>query len=172
MGQTEISGRCYVRNRELDVVDFGCAKSRRVGILHNLSDMRRTPSAGFGLHLDRVPVAYQRSRHVRPDDETTPGEWSMDTDVYSDNSYNYSITSTPRPSPTDWNDQMTHDIDYRAKTSTDYNNISTHCPVSQLPRQYTTNLPLSPLTWNAQTAYTDKSDMDIITSNWQIINNK
>jgi hypothetical protein len=67
MGQTEISGRCYVRNGELDVVDFACAKSRRIGILHNLSDMRRKPSAGFGLRLDRVPVAYQRTERDNHD---------------------------------------------------------------------------------------------------------
>jgi hypothetical protein len=61
MGQTKISGHCYVKNGELDVVNFGCAKSRRVGILHNLSDMRRKALAGFSLRLDRVPVAYHRS---------------------------------------------------------------------------------------------------------------
>jgi hypothetical protein len=60
MGQTEISRRCYVKNGEWDVVDFACAKSHRVGILHNLSNMRRKLSAGFGLRMDRVPVAYQR----------------------------------------------------------------------------------------------------------------
>jgi hypothetical protein len=48
MGQTEISGHCYVKNGELDVVDFACAKSRCVGILYNLSDMRRKPSACVG----------------------------------------------------------------------------------------------------------------------------
>jgi hypothetical protein len=46
------------KNGECIVVDFVCAKSRRMGILHNLSDMRRKPSAGFGLRLYRVPVAY------------------------------------------------------------------------------------------------------------------
>jgi hypothetical protein len=60
MGQTEISGHCYVKNGEWDVVDFACAKSCHVSILHNLSDMRRKPSAGFGLCLDRVPVAYHQ----------------------------------------------------------------------------------------------------------------
>jgi hypothetical protein len=59
MGQIEISRHCYVKNGELDVVDFACVKSRRVGILHNLSDMRQKPSAGFGLCVDRVSVAYQ-----------------------------------------------------------------------------------------------------------------
>jgi hypothetical protein len=49
------------KNGEVDVVDFACAKSRRIGILHNLSDMCQKPSAGFGLCMDRVPVAYQRS---------------------------------------------------------------------------------------------------------------
>jgi hypothetical protein len=60
MGQTEISGRCYVKNGELDVVDSACAKSRCIGILHNLTNIRRKVSAGFGLHLDRVPVAYHQ----------------------------------------------------------------------------------------------------------------
>jgi hypothetical protein len=60
VGQTEISGHCYVKNGELDVVDFACAKSRCVGILHNLSDMHQEPLASFGLRLDRVPVVYQR----------------------------------------------------------------------------------------------------------------
>jgi hypothetical protein len=60
MGQTEISGCCYVKNGEWDVVDFACVKSRRVGILHNLSDMHRKPLASFGLCVDRVPVAYHR----------------------------------------------------------------------------------------------------------------
>jgi hypothetical protein len=62
MGQTEISGRCYDKNGEYNVVDFACANSRRVGILHTLSDMRRKLSAGFGLRVDRVPVAYHRPR--------------------------------------------------------------------------------------------------------------
>jgi hypothetical protein len=61
MGQTEISGRCYGKNGEWKVVDFACVKSRRISILHNLTDMRRKPSAGFGLRVDRVPVAYQRA---------------------------------------------------------------------------------------------------------------
>jgi hypothetical protein len=58
MGQTAISGRCYGKNGEYNVVDFGCAKSRHVGILHTLSNMCRKLSAGFGLHVDRVPVVY------------------------------------------------------------------------------------------------------------------
>jgi hypothetical protein len=61
VGQTEISGRCYglmYKNGEWIVVDFMCAKSRRIGILHNLTDMRRKASAGFGLHVDRVLVVY------------------------------------------------------------------------------------------------------------------
>jgi hypothetical protein len=61
MGQTEISRHCYGKNGEWNVVDFACAKGHRVGILYNLSNMRRKPSAGFGLCLDRVPVAYNRS---------------------------------------------------------------------------------------------------------------
>jgi hypothetical protein len=60
MGQTEIPGHCYGKNGEWNVVDFACAKSRRVGILHNLTDMRQKLSAGFGLRMDRVPVAYHR----------------------------------------------------------------------------------------------------------------
>jgi hypothetical protein len=48
------------KNGEWIVVDFACAKSRRVGILHNLTDMRWKPSAFIGLRVDRVPVAYQR----------------------------------------------------------------------------------------------------------------
>jgi hypothetical protein len=59
MGQTEISRRCYGKNGEWKVVDFACAKSCHVGILHNLSDMCWKASADFGLHVDRVPVAYQ-----------------------------------------------------------------------------------------------------------------
>jgi hypothetical protein len=67
MGQTEISGRCYGfmhKNREDFVVDFACAKCRRVGILHNLTDMCRNTSAGFGLRVARVPVAYHQIRHL------------------------------------------------------------------------------------------------------------
>jgi hypothetical protein len=58
MGQTEISGHCYGKNGEDFVIDFACVKSRCIGILHNLSDMCRKPSASFGLHMARVPVAY------------------------------------------------------------------------------------------------------------------
>jgi hypothetical protein len=46
MGQTEISRRCYGKNGEWNIVDFACAKSRRIGILHNLSDMRWKPLGG------------------------------------------------------------------------------------------------------------------------------
>jgi hypothetical protein len=60
-GMIEISGCCYDKNGEEYVVDFACAKCRRVGILHNLTDIHRNASAGFGLHVDRVPVAYHRS---------------------------------------------------------------------------------------------------------------
>jgi hypothetical protein len=63
MGQTEISRRCYVKNGEWIVVDFACVLSHRVGILHNLSDMHWKVSAGFGLRLDRVPVAYHPPPH-------------------------------------------------------------------------------------------------------------
>jgi hypothetical protein len=48
------------KNGEWIVVDFACAKSRCVGILHNLTDMRWKPSAFIGLRVDRVPVAYCR----------------------------------------------------------------------------------------------------------------
>jgi hypothetical protein len=47
------------KNGEGFVVDFVCAKCRCIGILHNLIDICRKASAGFGLHVDRVPVAYQ-----------------------------------------------------------------------------------------------------------------
>jgi hypothetical protein len=63
-GMIEISGRCYIKNGEVFVVDFACAKSRRIGILHNLTDIRRKASAGFGLRMDRVPVAYHCSLYV------------------------------------------------------------------------------------------------------------
>jgi hypothetical protein len=69
MGQTEISGRCYGlmhKNGEDYVVDFACAKSRRVGILHNLTDMHQNPSAGFGLCMDMAPVAYHCVDVVTP----------------------------------------------------------------------------------------------------------
>jgi hypothetical protein len=33
MGQTAISGRCYGKNGEEYVVDFACAKCRRISIL-------------------------------------------------------------------------------------------------------------------------------------------
>jgi hypothetical protein len=33
MGQTAISGHCYGKNGEYDVIDFGCAKCHRIGIL-------------------------------------------------------------------------------------------------------------------------------------------
>jgi hypothetical protein len=65
MGQTEISGRCYRlmhKNGEDFVVDFACVKCHRVGILHNLTDIRRNTSAVFGLRVARVPVAYQWSQ--------------------------------------------------------------------------------------------------------------
>jgi hypothetical protein len=58
--QTEISGHCYGKNGELDVVDFGCAKCHCIGILHNLTDICRKGSAGFGLCVERVPVVYHR----------------------------------------------------------------------------------------------------------------
>jgi hypothetical protein len=63
VGQTEISWHCnglMCKNREKYVVDFACAKSHRVIILHKLTDMHQKLLASFGLHVDRVPVACQR----------------------------------------------------------------------------------------------------------------
>jgi hypothetical protein len=61
-----ISG-CYdslmCKNGEYNVVDFVCAKCRRVGILHNLTNMHWKASAGFGLRMDRVPVVYPPPPH-------------------------------------------------------------------------------------------------------------
>jgi hypothetical protein len=34
-------------------------------LLHNLTDMHQKASAGFGLHVDRVPMACHRSREMR-----------------------------------------------------------------------------------------------------------
>jgi hypothetical protein len=62
------------------------------------------------------------SRHVRPDDETTPGDWSMDINLYSDKSYNYTKTSNPKPSPNDCYDQTPPNIDYQLKVLTKYDN--------------------------------------------------
>jgi hypothetical protein len=66
MGQTEISVHCYGKNGEEYVVNFACAKCCRVGILHNLINIRQNASAGFGLRVARVPVAYHRlsRRHL------------------------------------------------------------------------------------------------------------
>jgi hypothetical protein len=69
MGQTEITGHyngLMRKNGEWNVVDFACAKSRHVVILHNLTNMRRKASASFGLCLDRVPVAYHRYKKDFP----------------------------------------------------------------------------------------------------------
>jgi hypothetical protein len=56
------------KNGEKYVVNFACAKSRRMGILHNLTDMHQKPLAGFGLRVDRVPVAYHRGKIYVPKD--------------------------------------------------------------------------------------------------------
>jgi hypothetical protein len=48
------------KNGEEYVVNFACAKCRRIGILRNLTDMRWKASAGFGLRMERVPLAYHR----------------------------------------------------------------------------------------------------------------
>jgi hypothetical protein len=72
MGQTEITG-CYDslmhKNGEENVVNFVGAKSRhhfvRGGSRHllpNLTDMHWKLSAGFGLCVDRVPVAYKHDK--------------------------------------------------------------------------------------------------------------
>jgi hypothetical protein len=47
------------KNGEKYAVDFACAKSHRIVILHNLTDMHRKASACIGLCVDRVPMAYQ-----------------------------------------------------------------------------------------------------------------
>jgi hypothetical protein len=63
VGQTEVSRRCYglmCKNGEWIIIDFACAKSHHVGILHNLTDMCRKLSAFISLCMDRVPVAYHR----------------------------------------------------------------------------------------------------------------
>jgi hypothetical protein len=48
------------KNGEGFVVDFACVKCHRIGILHDLTDIRRKASASFGLRMERVPVAYQQ----------------------------------------------------------------------------------------------------------------
>jgi hypothetical protein len=53
-------GVATVRMESGKSLTSACAKSRRVGILHNLTDMCRKALAGFGLCLDRVPVTYHR----------------------------------------------------------------------------------------------------------------
>jgi hypothetical protein len=47
------------KNGEDFVVDFVCAKCHRIGILRNLTDIRRNALASFGLCVERVPVVYQ-----------------------------------------------------------------------------------------------------------------
>jgi hypothetical protein len=68
MGNYRDLWHCYglmCKNGEEYVVDFACAKSCHHFIcgkllsLPNLTDMHWKPSAGFSLHMDRMPVAYQ-----------------------------------------------------------------------------------------------------------------
>jgi hypothetical protein len=74
MGQTEITGRCNSlmrkslmrKNGEHIVVEFAGAKrcclfvcGKSLSFLPNLADMCQKLLASFGLHMDRVPVAYQ-----------------------------------------------------------------------------------------------------------------
>jgi hypothetical protein len=91
-----------------------------------------------------------RSRHVQPDYKTTPEDWSMDTDIYSDDSYDYTNTSSPKLS-TDWYDQTATNIDYRLKTATEYDNVSHYHPASQL----TTISPTTSMGWDNYTNDTD-----------------
>jgi hypothetical protein len=67
---------------------------------------------------------------VRPDDETAPGDWSIDTDTYSDDSYDH--PNSPKLSPTDWYDQTAPNIYYQAKASTEFDNLTTPYLVNQL----------------------------------------
>jgi hypothetical protein len=50
------------KNGEEFVVNFVCAKSHRISILHNLTDMCQKASASFGLHMGRMPMAYQQAQ--------------------------------------------------------------------------------------------------------------
>jgi hypothetical protein len=61
-----ISGHCYGlmhKNGEGFVVNFACAKCRRIGILHDLTDIRRKALASFSLRAERVSVAYHPPPH-------------------------------------------------------------------------------------------------------------
>jgi hypothetical protein len=66
----------------------------------------------------------------------------MDTDIYSDDSYDY--TNSPKLSPTDWYDQMAPNVVYQSKASTEYDNLTNHCLASQL----TTNLLKLSMGWD------------------------
>jgi hypothetical protein len=46
------------KNGEEYVVDFACVKCCHISILHNLTNMCQKALAGFGLRVERVPVAY------------------------------------------------------------------------------------------------------------------
>jgi hypothetical protein len=60
MGQTAISGHCYSKNGEICRRLCMCEVSSHRHSAY-LTDIRRNASAGFGLHVERVPVAYQRT---------------------------------------------------------------------------------------------------------------
>jgi hypothetical protein len=74
MGQTEITGCCNClmrKNGEQDVIDFACAKGRRVDIYAgsrqhscNLTNMHQKASACIGLRVAMVPESYQRSEEL------------------------------------------------------------------------------------------------------------
>jgi hypothetical protein len=54
------------KNGEKYVVDFACVKSCCIIILHKLTDIHWKASAGFSLHMDRVPMAYHRLANKAP----------------------------------------------------------------------------------------------------------
>jgi hypothetical protein len=62
------------KNGEEFVIDFACAKSHRVSILHNLTDMRRKALAGFSLRVERVPVAYHQCHNLTQQGGNGPSE--------------------------------------------------------------------------------------------------
>jgi hypothetical protein len=82
------------------------------------------------------------SRHVQPNNETTPEDWSMDIDLHSDESYNYTNTNGPKPSPTDWYDQTPTNITYRPKVlPKNDNHDAEHDPAASVMLT-TTHFPL------------------------------
>jgi hypothetical protein len=73
------------KNRGKYVVDFACAKSRHIGILHNLTDMRRKPSASLGLRVAMVPVPYHQMWMYVGGGEGRGGSGGNDNDGGSSN---------------------------------------------------------------------------------------